>query len=48
MAVTEYLWLELIWLIDWWAGIKVLSKFHQCYVLIVVINEVLFHLMLAL
>lgn len=27
MAVTEFLWLELIWIIDWWAGIKVFSKF---------------------
>ncbi|RWR72682.1 1-acyl-sn-glycerol-3-phosphate acyltransferase PLS1-like protein [Cinnamomum micranthum f. kanehirae] len=23
MAVTESLWLELIWMIDWWAGIKI-------------------------
>lgn len=22
-VVAELLWLELIWLIDWWAGIKV-------------------------
>ncbi|TKY48374.1 1-acyl-sn-glycerol-3-phosphate acyltransferase 2 [Spatholobus suberectus] len=25
--LTESLWLELIWLIDWWAGIKVSHKF---------------------
>ena len=23
-VVAELLWLELIWLIDWWAGVKVL------------------------
>ena len=25
-VVAELLWLELIWLIDWWAGVKVISN----------------------
>jgi hypothetical protein len=25
--VAELLWLELIWLIDWWAGVKVMDFF---------------------
>lgn len=24
-VVAELLWLELIWLVDWWAGVKVLA-----------------------
>ena len=24
--VAELLWLELVWLIDWWAGVKVLKQ----------------------
>lgn len=26
-VVAELLWLELIWLIDWWAGVKVMNFF---------------------
>lgn len=25
-VVVELLWLELIWLIDWWGGVKVFSN----------------------
>lgn len=25
-VVAELLWLELIWLVDWWAGVKVLTN----------------------
>lgn len=26
-VVAELLWLELVWLIDWWAGVKVFNQF---------------------
>lgn len=49
MAVTEFLWLELIWMIDWWAGIKVFLKFDPSYAfIIIIIFEVLSHLRLTL
>lgn len=27
--VTEMLWLEVIWLADWWANVKVLASLYQ-------------------
>lgn len=26
--VAELLWLELVWIVDWWAGVKVLTNSH--------------------
>lgn len=27
--VAELLWLELVWLIDWWAGVQVIIKLRE-------------------
>lgn len=33
-AVAELLWLELVWLVDWWAGVKVKKSKHAIAFLI--------------
>ncbi|KAH0874030.1 hypothetical protein HID58_071392, partial [Brassica napus] len=36
-VVAETLWLELVWIVDWWAGVKVSSSF-PCLIIIVTIQ----------
>lgn len=38
--VAELLWLELVWVVDWWAGVKVLINSFSCYYMIFVFFKV--------